>query len=177
IWVSYRSVRRAQMRLIESVNQALRRSGASTPATSNLRDPAAAITQSIDDAIRQTSTDKAQLLTIISSMSEGLIAIDHRQRILLSNRAAEQLLGLAPGAAGQLLWDVLHVPQVLDLVSRVKLTGRGQMIDLGPIDGRFLEITVARLAEVDRYPGLIIVAHDITEARRYEELRKEFVAN
>src|SRR5439155_16363080 len=146
IWVSYRSVRRAQMRLIESVNQALRRSGASTPATSNLRDPAAAITQSIDDAIRQASTDKAQLLTIISSMSEGLIAIDHRQRILLSNRAAEQLMGLAPSAAGQLLWEALQMPQVLALVSQIKLTGRGHTIEVGPVDGRFLEITVARLA-------------------------------
>src|SRR5947207_2551722 len=118
--------------------------------------------RSVEDALTQASTDKSQLMTIISSMSEGLIAIDHRQRILLSNRAAEQLLGLPPAASGMLLWEATKSAEVLELVSRVKLTGRRQMIDAGPIDGRYLEVTVARLS-ADRYPGLIIVAHDVTE--------------
>ena len=43
---------------------------------------------SFQKVMTQASQDKAQLLTIIASMSEGLMAIDHHQRILLVNRAA-----------------------------------------------------------------------------------------
>jgi two-component system phosphate regulon sensor histidine kinase PhoR len=172
-----RSYVRAQAReLLDQISQSLGPSRTSGPAPTSMDEAIHSVSQSVSTAITQASTGKAQLMTIISSMSEGLIAIDHRQRILLTNRAAEQLLGLPVIAAGQLLWDAVKSPHVLELVSQVKLTGRRQTIDAGPIDGRYLQITVARLS-ADRYPGLVIVAHDITEARQYEELRKEFVAN
>jgi len=162
--------------LMDSVSQALGQDAPQRAAPLLIDEAIATVSNEVASAITHASTDKAQLMTIISSMSEGLIAIDHRQRILLTNRAAEQLLGLSPDATGALLWEAVKLPQIPELVSQVKLTGRRQMIDVGPIDGRFLEITVARLS-ADRYPGLIIVAHDVTEARKYEELRKEFVAN
>ena len=59
---------------------------------------------SLGRLIAQTRQDKAQQLAVLASMSEGVIATDTRQRILLSNAAAARLLGFpADQAQGKLL--------------------------------------------------------------------------
>jgi two-component system phosphate regulon sensor histidine kinase PhoR len=131
---------------------------------------------SFQKVMTQASQDKAQLLTIIASMSEGLIAIDNQQRILLVNRAATQLMNLKMGEIqGRLLWEVMPLDEVLKGVSDVLLTGQDRKSRIGPIDGRHLEITICRLPAMQG--GVTILAYDVTEATQYQELRKEFVAN
>src|SRR5207253_5638880 len=48
--------------------------------------------------------------------------------------------------------------------------------EFGPVENRHLEVTVTRIP-IERQAGVIIIAHDVTEAARYQGLRKEFVAN
>ena len=120
--------------------------------------------------------DQAQLLTIIGSMSDALVATDHQQRILLTNQAAEELLlfrTIVP--RGKQLWEVIPIEGVLKAVTETSLTGQQKRVSVGPVNGRYLEVTITRLPL--RPAGFIIVAHDVTETMRYEELRKEFVAN
>ena len=122
------------------------------------------------------SKDQAQLLTVIASMSDGLVATDHEQRILLTNDAArDMLLFRTPAAKGKQLWEVIPIEAVLTAVTEVSLTGEQKTVSLGPVRGKYLDVTVTRLPL--RPAGFIIVAHDVTETMRYEELRKEFVAN
>src|SRR5256885_5510154 len=68
---------------------------------------------------------------------------------------------------------------VVQAVAEVMLPTRPRRFVVGPTDGRSLEVTIRRLLTVDgpRAGGLVIVAHDVTEAQQYQELRKEFVAN
>jgi two-component system, OmpR family, phosphate regulon sensor histidine kinase PhoR len=136
---------------------------------------------SLADRLSQASRDKAQLQTILSSMTDGLVAVDHDQRVLLSNRAAEQLLSLSADAQGRHLWEAMPpaMQTVVQAVAEVMLTNRPRRFVVGPTDGRYIEVTIRRLIAVDgsRPGGLVIVAHDVTEAHQYQELRKEFVAN
>ena len=137
-----------------------------------LRDVARTFSELMDEA----SKDQAQLLTIISSMSDGLIATDHQQRILLTNDAARDLLAFRSDAArGKQLWEIIPIEPVLKSVTQVSLTGERQTVPVGPVNGKYLDVTVCRLPL--RPAGFVIVAHDVTETMRYEELRKEFVAN
>jgi two-component system phosphate regulon sensor histidine kinase PhoR len=132
----------------------------------------------LSDVIAEAADDKAQLLTILSSMTDGLVAIDHRQRILLVNEAAEKLMAFRiPQPRGRLLWEVVPTDSILKAVSEVMLTGQRKTLQVSPVESRQLQVTVCRLPPADRPAGLVIVAHDITESARYEELRKEFVAN
>jgi two-component system phosphate regulon sensor histidine kinase PhoR len=122
------------------------------------------------------SKDQAQLMTIIGSMSDALVATDHQQRILLTNEAARQmLLFRSPVAKGRQLWEVIPIEAILKAVTEASLTGEQKKVSVGPVAGRYLDVTITRLPL--RPAGFIIVAHDVTEAMRYEELRKEFVAN
>ncbi len=177
-WIVWR-YRRSEGELIgDALNKALSR----TQAASSPQNPPL-FPQVVDDVfasfqkvMSEASQDKAQLLTIIASMSEGLIAIDNQQRILLVNRAATQLMNLKMGdLQGRLLWEVMPLDEVLKGVSDVLLTGQDRKFRLGPLDGRHLEITICRLPAMQG--GVTILAYDVTEATQYQELRKEFVAN
>jgi two-component system phosphate regulon sensor histidine kinase PhoR len=153
---------------------------------------------SMSRLIAQTTSDKAELLAIVSSMSEALVAIDSEQRILLSNAAAERLLvSEAPDGAlrGKYLWQVIRHEPVLKAVAHVLATRQKKTIDIGPLRGRYLDVCVCpfphaqdgcddgsdRSDRSGRFDGpgggVIIVAHDTTESVRYQDLRKEFVAN
>jgi two-component system phosphate regulon sensor histidine kinase PhoR len=137
-----------------------------------LKDVAHSFSELMDEAVSR----EAQLMTVISSMSDGLIATDHQQRILLTNDAAEELLTFRMKASrGRQLWEVVPIEGVLKAVTEVSLTGQHKTVSVGPVAGKHLEVTVTRLPL--RPAGFIIVAHDVTETMRYEELRKEFVAN
>src|SRR3954470_19436113 len=175
-WIVWR-YRRSQGEMIgDALSKALARSKTSSQSPPLFPQIVDDVFTSFEKVMSQASQDKAQLLTIISSMSEGLIAIDHHQRILLVNRAATQLMNLKMGELqGRLLWEVMPLDEVLKGVSEVLLTGQNNKFRLGPIDGRHLEITICRLPAMQG--GVTILAYDITEATQYQELRKEFVAN
>lgn len=137
-----------------------------------LKDIAATLTE----LMNQADEDQAQLLTIISSMSDGLIATDHQQRILLTNDAAREMMNFRiPDARGKQLWEIVPIEEILKAVTQVSLTGERKTISIGPVNAMYLEVTICRLPL--RPAGFVIVAHDVTETMRYEELRKEFVAN
>ena len=107
---------------------------------------------------------------------DGLIATDHQQRILLTNAAARELMAFrVEDWKKRQLWEVVPLEDVLKAVTEVSLTGEQKTVSVGPVSGRYLDVTVTRLPL--RPAGFIIVAHDVTETMRYEELRKEFVAN
>src|SRR5204863_3455824 len=84
------------------------------------------------ELMEQAGKDQAQLPTIISSMSDGLIATDHQQRILLTNDAARELLAFrAADAPGKQLWEIVPIEPVLKGVTEVSLTGERKMVSIG----------------------------------------------
>jgi two-component system phosphate regulon sensor histidine kinase PhoR len=144
--------------------------------------------ESLSNLVEQTNKDKAELLTILSSMSEGVIATDARQRILIVNDAAGKLLGFEPAAAvGKELWEVIRNDQVIKAAGEVLVRSQRKLISVGPLSARHLDVTLCTFPPAaagggDEVPahapqGLVIVAHDITQSFQYQELRKEFVAN
>jgi len=132
--------------------------------------------------VTQTTKDKAELLTILASMSEGVIATDAQQKVVLVNDAAANLLGFTKDTApGKHLWEVVLNDRILKSATEVlAAAGERRTFQLGPITGRYLEVTVCTYPQGDDAPrpeGLIVVTHDTTQSVRYQELRKEFVAN
>ncbi len=134
---------------------------------------------SLNRLITRTRQDRAQILAILSSMSEGVIATDTSQRILLSNEAAARLLGFSPvtSPAGRLLWETVRSQPILQATGEVLSSGKRRRLRVGPIEGRHLDVIISTFPPEGQHEGLVLVMHDSTEAVRYEDLRKEFVAN
>jgi two-component system phosphate regulon sensor histidine kinase PhoR len=121
-------------------------------------------------------------------MVEGVIALDHRARIVVINPAARRILGLAPPAdsgtllvEGRPLAEVVREKALFDLVDACRAGAapeecRGE-IELPPPVARILRVHAVALAFPDQAPGTLLVLHDVTELRRLERVRTEFVGN
>ena len=134
--------------------------------------------ESLSGLLEQVKKDKSELAAILESMAEGVIATNLRQEILLINESAVRLLSFGLlGPASRNLWEVVRDKQILTAVKQVQSEPGRRTVTVGSISGRKLEVAVSTFPAMGQLQGIIIVAHDVTESSRYQELRKEFVAN
>ena len=116
--------------------------------------------------------EKAEAMAMVDAMVEGVIAADTRGRTVLANRAARELLGYGPWAQLPDLATLFRSKPAREAVSAV-LAGRPLHDHEVDLDGRVVLINARPLSE----QGAVLVLHDLTEVRRLEEVRRDFVAN
>lgn len=129
--------------------------------------------------IAQLSGQRDRLQNVINSMAEGVIGVDGEQRILLMNDAACKIFSLREGAAlGRPVWEQVRSPQLQSWVAAAvekALPSDGEM-HLRSAIGRDLALSVSGF-HGPTLTGAVIVVTDITELRRLERVRQQFVAN
>ncbi len=146
------------------------------------RTASAALRRMRDDRARQErlSDRLAETERVLRATPIAVIALDHMQRVVSANPAAERLLGIDERAArGRLLQDSVRLPPLNRLVaSALSDDGRASTelrLDLDPP----LEVQAScePLHADDRPPGLVLSLVDVTRMRRLESMRSEFAAN
>jgi len=127
--------------------------------------------------IADLGRNRDQLRTVLDSMVEAVVAIDSEQRTLLVNHSACRLFRFQEaGAIGRPFYELIRSPQLIDLVTRGLASDdpvEGECELLGSIT-RPLAVCVARLPSSG---GVVVVITDLSELRRLESVRQEFVAN
>jgi len=132
----------------------------------------------------QLEQDRQQLRTVLSSMVEGVLAIDAEQQILFANDRARHLLDFgASNVVGRRLWEVVRHRPIQEAVRSALESGsingepvKGREFAWNELEGRILSLHVAGLPGAPPR-GAVLVFHDITDLRRLETIRQEFVAN
>ncbi len=126
--------------------------------------------------------DRNKLLAILSGMVEGVVAIDREEKVLHLNLAAARLLEVDRDAAiGQRIADVTGVEEIRETLKRA--LGEAREITLETklrvaAGKRRIEMRASPLRDSDdRLAGAILVFNDVTELRRLEAVRRDFVAN
>ena len=120
---------------------------------------------------------RGDLESVLAGMVEGVVAVDRREAVLFMNGSAARLLGLpGPLAAGSGLWEALRFPA---LEGRFRAVLSGGSPGAGDAesparDGRLLNISVGPLGGGG---GAVALLRDVTEVRRLERIRMDFVAN
>jgi len=126
------------------------------------------------------SLESARRETILASMVEGVLAVDHEMRVTFCNDSFARLVGVAPPASSAKvpLLEVVRDPGLVEILQRVLASGVSfrQRLLLPAAQGRAFEVQAAPLAEPSRR-GAIAILHDITDLERLERVRKDFVAN
>lgn len=138
------------------------------------------MTDELRARIEELSEDRSQLLAMLTSMVEGVLILDPRGRVLQINPALERMFKVTRSEArGRPAIDVFPHPQLNRLVSTVLATRTGQEDEIVLIPtGRCLQIEASIAGgEQDNEACIVLVFHDITELRRLEKIRKDFVAN
>jgi len=119
-----------------------------------------------------------RLATVLGGMVEGVIAVDSKEQILFANDAAFHMIEFeGRRVIGRPYWEVVRNTDVQSVVRDV-LAGEYQLkreINLSRSQSRIAFIA-SRLPG-EPCPGVVLVLHDVTELRRLEKVRSEFVSN
>jgi two-component system phosphate regulon sensor histidine kinase PhoR len=136
----------------------------------------------LQDRVLALESERAKVSAILDSMVEGVIALDPQGKILLTNPSACRILELADvRVEGQSLLEVVRNKELADLVEwcrTLNSTDRYRReVDLHTPNPRVLEVNAMPLTLSRNLKGIVLVLHDITELRRLEQVRAEFVEN
>jgi two-component system phosphate regulon sensor histidine kinase PhoR len=137
---------------------------------------------SLQDKLEDLQHERAKTAAILDSMVEGVIAVDGQDHLLLSNERARVILGVGRGREeGKPFLEVVRNVDLHGLLRQARATGQGVLTTREFIMPGFME----RRLQVNAVPlrlgadeiGVVIVLHDVTELRRLEQVRTEFIAN
>jgi two-component system phosphate regulon sensor histidine kinase PhoR len=118
---------------------------------------------------------------LFDRMVEGLVLLDASGAVRHANRAAGELFGFTPPAAGRTLLEAVRHHEVAAIAAR--LNRESEVLDHelrieGPTAPRFLLINALALRDDQGgRDGAMLVFHDVTRLRQLEAVRQEFVAN
>jgi two-component system phosphate regulon sensor histidine kinase PhoR len=122
--------------------------------------------------------DRARMAAILSGMIEGVLVVNEHGRLQLANEAARRMLRIDEGVEGRHYPEIVRQPAV---AAQISAALAGQPTDSVELTGlRDSSVTlIARTAPVDASPGrgAVVVLHDITDLRRADRIRRDFVAN
>ncbi len=129
----------------------------------------------LHDTLLDIDNERSKLETVFLHMTDGVVAFSGDGEMIHYNPAAERMLGMkladtAPGFDG-IFGDIAPLDRVLRMKGDEVIEGERS------IKQRFLEIFIAPFYGEGAPGGILAVIHDITEQRRSDEMRKEFVAN
>ena len=144
----------------------------------------------LDREIRLLSGERNRSSAILRSMVEGVAVIDAEERLVFYNRAFSEILNVdAASAEGRPLIEVVRNSELVGLIRRALRGEEGLQSDItmGITQTQSFSITAAPVKALDastpgRAPeekpsGAVVVLHDVTELRRLERVRQDFVAN
>jgi two-component system, OmpR family, phosphate regulon sensor histidine kinase PhoR len=134
--------------------------------------------QELGRRIDELTRDRARMEAILAGMVEGVLVVDRDGRLQLVNRAAQQMLRVDNAALGRPYLQVIRHP---DIAAQLTTALRGEEVDTREVSltrdpGRTF---IARAAPVAAAGGggAVLVLHDITDLRRADQIRRDFVAN
>lgn len=137
----------------------------------------------VRDIVGQLWQERNKLVTILKKMTDGIVLTDSDGRITLLNPASQRILALnADIAIGKTLLEAtlnfpLHAMLQSALQSRAEVSDEVR-VTLDATRALQLQIYAAPVeSDTGAAEGAMLVLHDLTELRRLEEVRKQFVAN
>ncbi|HEY6729247.1 MAG TPA: ATP-binding protein [Polyangiaceae bacterium] len=135
------------------------------------------LASNLSSSLRELRNERDRLSGILSGMQEGVLFLDHERNVALLNPALREMLLISPDVVGTTLGEAVQnaeLRRLLECASRSNqpLTSEVQIRDLKP---RHLLVRAAQLEGAEG--GVFAVFVDVTEIRRLESVRRDFVAN
>jgi two-component system phosphate regulon sensor histidine kinase PhoR len=131
-----------------------------------------AMHRQLSDRFDELRREQAESTALVQSMVEGVIAADGRGHIVTANPAARRLLGYGPAEPLPDLAELFRVKAAREVVD-VVLQGEAVQDRQLDMDDRVFLVNARPLPT----GGAVLVLHDLTEVRRLEAVRRDFVAN
>ena len=129
--------------------------------------------------IDRLSVESARREAILTSMVEGVLAVDNEMRVMFCNPAFARAVNASLPVPERLpVPELVRDPAFLEILSRAVVTGKSvvERMQVADAGGRAYAIHAAPLTNTAKR-GAIAVLHDVTDLERLERVRRDFVAN
>lgn len=137
--------------------------------------------ETIQTMVNSANAGTAQQEAILSSMMEGVLAIDSSERIIRIYKNAAVLLGVDEKQAGKSIHEAIRNSSLIKIVRKTLVSDSPVEEDfvLSGADGeKYIMATGTTIKDRNsKVLGAVIVLSDVTKLRMFERMRKEFVAN
>ncbi|MEZ6007011.1 MAG: ATP-binding protein [Planctomycetota bacterium] len=138
------------------------------------------------EQVETISTERRGLQAVLAAMVEGVISVDGEERIVHCNASAGRILGFdATQSFGHPIWEVVRIGSVSQVIREG--LGAGRPVEQTVTTVREGQVRVLRLhtaplstkraARAGGPAGAVVVVYDVTDLRRLETVRRDFVAN
>lgn len=140
------------------------------------------LARNLQGMVKANEIQQGRMSALIESMGSGLLLIDSTGHIILLNRTYKELFHVRSEDYIELLYyDVIEHKEISNLIEEIVMTEqkiRKQLhLSIG-IERRYFDVYgVPVLGMREEWKGILLVFHDITEMKKLEQVRKDFVAN
>lgn len=136
------------------------------------------LSKRVQEAQANTESEKRRLDSVITHMSDGVIATDRRGRVRIINDMALKMLGKSKEeVSGHFIFDVLDLQDECSL-EELNENNDSVLIDINEEEGIIARVNFSTIVQDTGFvTGYIAVLHDVTEQQQIERERREFVAN
>ena len=137
--------------------------------------------EELNDQLRTVVRQRNQLEALLSSMQDGVLAVDSQENVILLNNSAARLIGADPAKSlGRSIQEVVRNSELQQFVADALAAPgptRGEIV-LEHEGEQFLHAHGAALQDAQGQDiGAVVVLHDVTRLKKLEDIRKDFVAN
>ncbi|MHC0037393.1 two-component system histidine kinase PnpS [Pseudoneobacillus sp. C159] len=140
------------------------------------------LARNFEEIVKNQEMQQDRLSTLIENMGSALILIDNRGYISLINKTYKEVFDVSPESyMSQLYYNVIQYKEITNLIEEIFMTEqnikRTLLLPIG-IERRFFDVFGSPIIGTqNEWKGVLLVFHDITELKKLEQMRKDFVAN
>jgi two-component system, OmpR family, phosphate regulon sensor histidine kinase PhoR len=150
--------------------------------TSMLSNAINLLASNLQEIVKAQEMQHDRLNTLIENMGSALILIDNRGYISLLNKAYKEIFVVDPNDyLYKIYYDVIEYKEITKLIEEIFMTERKikrQLLLPIEIERRYFEVFGSPIIGTNNeWKGVLLVFHDITELKKLEQMRKDFVAN
>ena len=138
------------------------------------------VTNEIAGQVALLRRERSQLEAILNSLREGVLVMNREGRVILANNAAREFLGFSGQLEGESLGVVVRHPRLREILATALEADAGEMEDEWELTGPEPINLIVHTADFDFGKddrGMVAVFYDITERKRLESVRRDFVAS
>ena len=134
--------------------------------------------QALSMRMQALSDGKQQLELILEAMGQGVMVLGSSGRITLTNTSLRKVLGTDRDLTGKTPLEVFRRPELENAVRGVLAGAPVQTLEIATGNNRILQANVSPVTNAaGAVDSAVVVFHDLTEIRRAERMRRDFVAN
>jgi two-component system phosphate regulon sensor histidine kinase PhoR len=132
---------------------------------------------SLELAGKEAAASVNLLTAVLDSMIEGVIAVDQQQRMVFINPGARRLLSISDAIQpGHRLYEAVRITPFLETVEESLQNGSMNSLEYRAPRDNAHHVLVVIPIQKGPHPGAVVVVRDISDVRRLEAMRRDFVS-